>query len=73
MKPDFREQYHERQQETRQILSRASGRVRLAQGEVDASRLTSRQIDDLALRDAEVIVNIAVHQWNEECDRKARR
>jgi hypothetical protein len=42
-------------------------------GEIDASRLSDRQIEDIALRDAEMVMNIAQHQHNEEIDRNARR
>lgn len=72
---DFRHAYLEHQREVRTQLKAARGRgyVRLASGEVDATRLTDRQIEDLALRDAERVVNIAIHQWNEECERNARK
>jgi len=70
---DFRHAYQEHQHETRLQLKRASGRVRLAIGEFDARHLTDRQIDDLALRDAEHVINIAIHQHNEEVERRARR
>lgn len=69
---DFRHAYHEHQREVRAQLKAAPGRVRLATGEVDASHLTDRQIDDLALRDAEHVVNIAIHQHNEATSRRRR-
>lgn len=70
---DFRHAYHEHQRETRLQLKRASGRVRLAIGEFDARHLTDRQIDDIALRDAEHVINMAIHQHNEEVERRACR
>ncbi len=72
---DFRVAYHEHQHQTRRLLTQArgQGRVRLAHREVDADRLTPSQIDDLALRDAEHVVNIAIHQHHEELARRARR
>ena len=72
---NFRESYQAHQVQTRRLLiqSRGQGRVRLAHGEVDAGRLTLRQIDDLALRDAEHVVNIAIHQHHEQIARTGRR
>lgn len=72
---NFRAAYQEHQHQTRLLLmrSRGQGRVRLAHRTVNADHLTPRQIDDLALRDAEHVVNIAIHQHREEMARKARR
>ena len=72
---NFRVAYQEHQHQTRRLLvqSRGQGRVRLAHREVDADSLTPGQIDDLALRDAEHVVNIAIHQHHEELARRARR
>lgn len=73
MKPDFRHAYHEHMHHVSGQLKRARGEVRLASRTVNASALTPSQIDDVAMRDAEFVVNIAVHQWNEEVERRARR
>lgn len=70
---DFRHAYHEHQREVRAQLKRATGRVRISIGEVDPRRMTERQLDDLALRDAECVVNIAIHQHNEEVARSGYR
>ena len=72
---NFAVAYQEHQHQTRRLLvqSRGQGRVRLAHREVNADHLTPRQVDDLALRDAEHVVNIAIHQHNEELARRARK
>lgn len=72
---DFRVAYQEHQRQTRQLLTQArgQGRVRLAHREVNPDHLSYRQIEALALRDAEHVVNIAIHQHHEEMARKARR
>lgn len=73
---DLRDAYKEHQHEVRGKLLRARERgihARLASREVDATRLSDRQIADLALRDAEHVMNIATHQHNEEVERNARR
>lgn len=72
---NFARAYQEHQHQTRQLLmrSRGQGRVRLAHREVNADHLTPRQIDQLARVDAEHVVNIAIHQHNEELARRARK
>ncbi len=72
---NFARAYQEHQHQTRQLLtrSRGQGRVRLAHREVNADHLSPRQIDDLALRDAEHVLNITIHQHNEELARRARK
>lgn len=69
---DWRHAYHEHQREVRAQLKRATGRVRLASGVVDASHLTDRQVNDTALRDAESVVNAAIIKHNAELERRAR-
>ncbi len=71
---NWRRAYQEHQAQTRRLLeqSRGQGRVRLAHREVNADHLTPRQIDDLALRDAEHVVNISIHQHNRELARRRK-
>jgi hypothetical protein len=85
---NLRTAYHEHQRDSREQLVRARAglvrkdgsfdhRTRLpiseVVGEIDARKLSDRQIERLALRDAEFTMNIAQHQHNEEIDRNARR
>lgn len=73
---DFRHAYHEHMRDTSAQLQRArrdGRRVRLPSGEVDTSRLSDRQLESLALKDAEFVVNMAIHQHNQELERNARK
>lgn len=73
---DWHGAYREHMDHARDTLKRArSGghRTRLASGEVDARRLSDRQLESLALKDAEFTVNMAIILHNAEIDRKARK
>lgn len=70
---DFRHAYHEQQQQTREQLLRArvvGGSVRTFHRLIRAGDLTDRQVDDIALRDAEATVNMAIIQHNAELERR---
>ena len=65
---DWRTAYHEQMRHTREQLRAArvaGGSVRTFHRVVRAHGLTDRQVDDLALRDAEATVNMAIIQHNE--------
>ena len=65
---DWRTAYQEQMRHTREQLWAArvaGGSVRTFHRVVRARGLTDRQVDDLALRDAEATVNMAIIQHNE--------
>lgn len=67
---NFRHIYYEHQHQVRAQLQAARGRVRLASGDVDSARMTERRIADVAMRDAEVVVNMAINLHNEQVARR---
>lgn len=71
VKMDFGLAYERTLREKTKLLrdARAAGSTDVSLGSgfsVDASRLSDRQIDDLALRAAERVVNRAIHEHNRE-------
>lgn len=63
---DYRRAYQEHVDNVRGglLAARAEGKtwIRVTDGEVDPSRLSDRAIESLAIRDAELIVNMAINQ-----------
>ena len=73
---DWRHAYHDHQQVVRRQLDEAAARgctrLKLPGGVVvNPRRLSYRERALTALRDAEAIVNISIHQHNEELASKA--
>ena len=69
--PDWGLAYEDHQRCVREQLAEARGRgvasLRLASGRwCNPQRLSRRAVADLALRDAEAILNLAIHQHNEQ-------
>lgn len=73
---NYRHAYHEHQSTVRAGLrdARSRGQVSIdvTQGSVDPRRLSDRDIESLAIRDAELIVNLAINQQAEQFARKGR-